>query len=258
MNVSVVSRWKPASGVLSCDFEHATVILSLNTSRYHTISGSGTLAWQYLCVGESVGGAAELIARSAGVTPDDESVLTALCAFIDDLSKTGLIVPFEFSSQKPDAAGSKKRAPHSDGLNGADQRVRRPPSRVKCLGALAGFHLLLKFRSMRAAISCAYGRGESQQKASHCSDAWIEVLNSRIAWAGLIYPFQADCLERSLTALWFLRRAGIAAELRLGVAPYPFQSHAWVELEGRPVNDFKEFLTRFFPLPPIPRDCLRA
>jgi len=54
-----------------------------------------------------------------------------------------------------------------------------------------------------------------------------------------ILPYESRCLLESLVLLWVLRRAGIPAELFLGVRTImgPFEAHAWVEYDGRVLND---------------------
>jgi hypothetical protein len=51
------------------------------------------------------------------------------------------------------------------------------------------------------------------------------------------YPRTAACLQRSAAAAWMLRRAGVSAELVIGIKKLPFKSHAWVEVDGVVVND---------------------
>lgn len=63
-------------------------------------------------------------------------------------------------------------------------------------------------------------------------------------------PYRPACLPRSL-ALWaILRWQGHPAELRLGVRKKEgaLQAHAWVELDGRPLNDRLGVGERFAPL----------
>lgn len=62
-------------------------------------------------------------------------------------------------------------------------------------------------------------------------------------------PGGASCLVRSLALAGLLRRHGIAAELRLGVARTApgLEAHAWVELDGRPVNDAPDVAARYAP-----------
>jgi hypothetical protein len=77
-------------------------------------------------------------------------------------------------------------------------------------------------------------------------------IDRAVAVAAALYPGRALCLERSLTLYYYLRRAGIGAEFRLGARPHPFEAHAWVEYAGEPVNDFPEHLVPFIPLPHLP------
>ena len=51
-----------------------------------------------------------------------------------------------------------------------------------------------------------------------------------------------NCLERSLTLWWMLRRAGIASELRIGArkSDSRFEAHAWIEVDGQVLNDTPE------------------
>jgi hypothetical protein len=51
------------------------------------------------------------------------------------------------------------------------------------------------------------------------------------------YPRQALCLQRSAAATCVLRDHGVAASLVIGARKHPFRAHAWVEVDGRVVND---------------------
>ncbi len=62
------------------------------------------------------------------------------------------------------------------------------------------------------------------------------------------YVKRAACLQRSVVATWMLRRHGIAAEMVIGCRPLPFESHAWVEVEGRVVNDLPQYQRAFIVL----------
>lgn len=50
-------------------------------------------------------------------------------------------------------------------------------------------------------------------------------------------PYDSRCLFRSLTLSALLQRRGIPATLVIAVRPQPFEAHAWVEHEGRPLLD---------------------
>jgi transglutaminase superfamily protein len=59
------------------------------------------------------------------------------------------------------------------------------------------------------------------------------------------YVKRAACLQRSVVATWMLRRHGIAAEMVIGCRSLPFESHAWVEVDGRVVNDLPQYQRAF-------------
>lgn len=51
------------------------------------------------------------------------------------------------------------------------------------------------------------------------------------------YWKQVLCLQRSAATTCLLRRHGVAAQMILGAQQMPFKAHAWVEIDGRVVND---------------------
>jgi Transglutaminase-like superfamily len=57
----------------------------------------------------------------------------------------------------------------------------------------------------------------------------------------------ANCLTRSLLLRWLLRRFGTASDMRIGVCfeEGALAAHAWVEIDGMPLNDTPEAVARF-------------
>lgn len=70
-------------------------------------------------------------------------------------------------------------------------------------------------------------------------------------------PWAPRCLLRSLALGWFLARAGIPFDLRIGVGGNSvaatrdgdFQAHAWVEVDGIVINDRPDIAERCRPFP---------
>jgi hypothetical protein len=62
-------------------------------------------------------------------------------------------------------------------------------------------------------------------------------------------PGRPNCLTRSVTLWWILRRRAIDSALRIGVrtAAGHFEAHAWVELAGLVLNDAADIAQRFAP-----------
>lgn len=71
----------------------------------------------------------------------------------------------------------------------------------------------------------------------------------RISLAAAFFPGRALCLEQSLALFTCLRRLGVAADLCLGVQPFPFIAHAWVEVDGLPVLENTDTLHGFVRVP---------
>jgi Transglutaminase-like superfamily len=51
------------------------------------------------------------------------------------------------------------------------------------------------------------------------------------------YPKHALCLQRSAVTTCLLRRYGVSAQMVFGAQKLPFSAHAWVEVDGCPVNE---------------------
>lgn len=50
-------------------------------------------------------------------------------------------------------------------------------------------------------------------------------------WKGVL------CLQRSAATACLLKRCGVPAQMIIGAQQMPFKAHAWVEVDGRVVND---------------------
>jgi hypothetical protein len=62
-------------------------------------------------------------------------------------------------------------------------------------------------------------------------------LSHAIDLACVLYFKRVLCLQRSAATTLLLRRHGWDAEMVIGAKLLPFQSHAWVEVNGAVVND---------------------
>ena len=78
----------------------------------------------------------------------------------------------------------------------------------------------------------------------------IAAVNDAVDRAAVWYPRTMLCLPRSVVATWLLRRYGVPAVMVIGVRKMPFYAHAWVEVDGRVVNDVPKVQTLY---PPIDR-----
>lgn len=65
----------------------------------------------------------------------------------------------------------------------------------------------------------------------------IEAICSAVDMASIWYLKQVLCLQRSAVTVCLLRKYGVPAHLVIGAQQMPFKAHAWVEVDGRVVND---------------------
>ena len=73
----------------------------------------------------------------------------------------------------------------------------------------------------------------SNPAESNLIDRVCMAVNYACVW----YPKQALCLQRSFVTTYLLRKRGIAAQMVLGAQKLPFKAHAWVEVDGRAINE---------------------
>jgi hypothetical protein len=67
--------------------------------------------------------------------------------------------------------------------------------------------------------------------------AAVEETCAAVDMACIWYWKQVLCLQRSAATACLLKQQGTAAQMILGAQQMPFKAHAWVEVEGRVVND---------------------
>lgn len=65
----------------------------------------------------------------------------------------------------------------------------------------------------------------------------IERICSAVDMACIWYWKEVLCLQRSAATACLLKRHGVPAQMVIGAQQIPFKAHAWVEVDGRVVND---------------------
>ncbi len=65
----------------------------------------------------------------------------------------------------------------------------------------------------------------------------VERICSAVDMACIWYWKEALCLQRSSATACLLKQYGVLAQMVIGTQHMPFKAHAWVEVDGRVVND---------------------
>lgn len=127
--------------------------------------------------------------------------------------------------------------------------ARRLPGVVQCMLLLVVTDLAL--RTLGYARTVRIARTLAGVAAVDAQPQLIDETLQQILRATAFYPGRSLCLEQSLVAFVLLRRGGLAVDLRLGVQPYPFSAHAWVELKGVPITESPEVIAGYSLLPDV-------
>ena len=105
---------------------------------------------------------------------------------------------------------------------------------ARSLWELCRYDLMIRVFGFRHAIQ---GSGRARLgKACRGRDLENRVCDA-MNWALSLYWKRVLCLQRSLATARLLRSCGLDASVVIGCRPEPFTSHAWVEIDGRVVND---------------------
>lgn len=90
----------------------------------------------------------------------------------------------------------------------------------------------------RGNFAALYGKVRNCPVASATqSPSAVEKVCAAVDLACIWYWKEVLCLQRSAATTCLLKRCGVAAQMMIGAQQVPFKSHAWVEVDGRVVND---------------------
>jgi hypothetical protein len=131
----------------------------------------------------------------------------------------------------------------------ARPEVRQPPGGLACAAVLVAVTLGLRLGGLRFTKALTRWLIARRPCGAPAERTCIPQVVHRVDLAAAFFPGRARCLERSLTLHVCLHWCGVPTTVRLGVQPYPFTAHAWVELDGEPVGDSPDSVALFCPLP---------
>jgi hypothetical protein len=106
---------------------------------------------------------------------------------------------------------------------------------LRSYALLIKIDLIMQFRSLQSIHSLLRSRTPALGPSNALSD--VETICHAINLSCVFYMKPVLCLQRSAATALLLRRYGWKAEMVIGAQMLPFKSHAWVELDGRVVND---------------------
>ena len=125
--------------------------------------------------------------------------------------------------------------------------MSRPPGVLRCLALLMTCDVALRVFGYARTIRVA--RRLAGERIAPAGETLIQQTLRNIVVATALYPGRSKCLEQTVAGFVLLRRRGTPVDIRLGVQPYPFSAHAWLELKGAPVTESPEVVATYALLP---------
>ncbi len=90
----------------------------------------------------------------------------------------------------------------------------------------------------RGNFAALYNKVRNYPAGSQAPSAGVvEQICSAVDRACIWYWKEALCLQRSAATACLLKKYGVPAKMVIGAQQVPFKAHAWVEVDGRVVND---------------------
>lgn len=107
----------------------------------------------------------------------------------------------------------------------------------KALFGLLAFDVMLLGRNFARLHRLVRGwRVADKEPSPDMIDQVCDAVNHACIW----YPKRVLCLQRSVVTTCLLRSYGVPAQMVLGAQKLPFKAHAWVEVNGRAVNERRD------------------
>lgn len=196
--------------------EDHLVLLDLRAGTYSVFDRIATLMWTQL-----ISNAPERSVRALAdaLNVEDIVIRRDLAEFCSEQLSTGWLCRQAPTEQRPVSTPAPRYAPST---RRAWQERRRADRCLKS-GFSTAYDMIVRSpadhasrRARRERVLSAFARAENFYVSGRAP---------------------LDCLPRSLALTRFLRCTGWPAEHVLGVRLYPFEAHAWVEVDGEPVNE---------------------
>jgi hypothetical protein len=213
----MTKRLSPSRSVLSAVHGDRTVLLDLRRERYYSLDPVGTQVWALLKGGADVPAIVAHLMEEFDVS--QERLEADVLGLLEKLSRLRVIESVE----------------------------TRPTSALVATVVLVGVTLALRILGLRRSLTLVRRFCGHAPEAEAPSPGLLADVVRKVDTAAVFFPGRALCLEQSLALYLCLRRAGVPVELRMGVQPYPFAAHAWVEYRGDPVGDSYDRVGKFAP-----------
>ncbi|MFL6246809.1 MAG: lasso peptide biosynthesis B2 protein [Thermoanaerobaculia bacterium] len=168
---------------------------------------------------------------------DEEEVRRDVAAFVRDLQRQRVLV----SGAQPQRTGLADRVIDAS-LAFADRPSRAPRRRAWWL--LLAARLSVALFGWAATIHAWERRYPQPSEPREDGDA-LDAIDHAVRDTAARSLLHHECKERGLACLAMARRAGVAADLLIGLTYTPLAAHVWVECGDRIISDLPEHCTPY-------------
>jgi hypothetical protein len=124
------------------------------------------------------------------------------------------------------------------------------PGTLTCVALLSVIRISLRWRGLGRTLHWARRlTATKRNRDTALGRELVENVVGAVSVAGAYLPGRVRCLEQSVAIQILLRRRGVASELKIGVQPFGFMAHAWIEYCGKPVGESDLSLDNVVPFP---------
>jgi hypothetical protein len=216
------ARFVQAPHVRSVVHGDRTILLDLRRERYYSLDEVGTRVWALL------GEGADVPAIIARIGEEFDAPIGVIETDVDALL---MRLEHEMKVITPVTANPSLAE----------------PSGGTCAVTLILVTIMLRTLGLPRSLAIARRVGRRVHGNPTPTSAFFANVVHRVSTAAAFFPGRARCLEQSLTLYVCLRRVGIAVDLRIGVQPYPFTAHAWIEYRDELIGTTHDQVSQFVP-----------
>jgi hypothetical protein len=226
------------------------VVLNLRDGRFSGINATGVKLWKLL---QHRGGCTRrgLVEQLATHGSDFRSLEEDVDRFLRGMQQRALITnaslpqTVEGSGISGDGDEANLQLPAGGRTGGLSARTLSPMwlFLLGFLGLITAKFILSTggFSKLYSAVHRWRVRGKMPSSDISLAAAVFHAVDR----AARFFPKRTWCLELAAAAVWILRWYGFRAEFVIGCRRLPFASHAWVELDNKPLNQAHDILTRY-------------
>jgi hypothetical protein len=221
------------------------ILVDLQGDRIIALNAVGAEMWLRLSEKEEWNKIVEDMSSKYGVDPG--RVREDLDALVLRISELRLSPEKSVGVRQPNVDSGQGSQIYPWYASPADDRPHAPISSViLAFFGLLAFDIILSMSSLKTVWRLVNSWTLRTQRSSPTE------LPGRVCGAvekaAVWYPRRAMCLQRSAVTTCILRCYGIQAKMVIGIRPLPFMAHAWVEVDGCVLNDWRGVAKFYSPL----------